>query len=612
MPKKTKLKSLFVLITLFFQLYAEIPPGYYDPAIGKTGEELKSALNVIINNGITRVSYGDSRYILDETDRDPANPHNLILVYLGTSVSGAWDGGITWNREHIWPQSLLNVSVDNNSINVGSDLHNLKPADPNENSSRGNKYFANQTTSESYAPRPAVRGDIARILFYMVVMYETPPLDLELVNRTPNVYEMGLLNALLEWHVQDPVDDYERNRNEVIYSYQHNRNPFIDHPEFVGLIWSGVSTPAAPSQLTATDITSSTLTLSWIDNSDDELGFHIYQCDSLIATTPANITQYTVENLTPGRQYNFTITAFNYYGESQGVTLAVQTLNPNQLQYPLFFSEYIEGSSYNKALEIVNASAAPVLLDTFCILSSTNNARWSTAVYKFPQGRLLEPGQVYVIAHANADTAITRKAHELLTTTVVNFNGDDVRALAQIKGADTTIIDVIGRYLDPNWSSNGWAVAGVSGATKDHTLVRKPEIRKGNPDWSAAAGTNINDSEWQVYEMNTCAYLGSHTFSGVATREMFTSSALDFRLSYNYPNPFNNTTHLVFALPETQEVALQVYDLAGHLIETVYFGCLVAGNHNIQWSAKQLDSGVYLYRLTAGQKVITGKFALLK
>jgi endonuclease I len=82
------------------------------------------------------VSYGDARLILDETDRDPNNSSNCILVYLGTSVSGNWDGGITWNREHVWPQSLLGVNVENQSINVGSDLHNLKPADPNENSSR--------------------------------------------------------------------------------------------------------------------------------------------------------------------------------------------------------------------------------------------------------------------------------------------------------------------------------------------------------------------------------------------------------------------------------------------------------------------------------------------
>ncbi len=206
---------------------------YYSAATGLTGEALLLTLRQIINTGITRVSYGDARYILDETDRDPNNPNNLILIYRGTSVSGVWDNGITWNREHVWPQSLMMTStLTNTSKNIGSDLHNLKPANPSENSSRGNKYFANLTTTESYAPRSEVKGDIARILFYMIVMYDY----LELIDSTPTLYQMAMLDLLIQWHIDDPVDDFERHRNDVIYSYQHNRNPFIDYPEFVAMI----------------------------------------------------------------------------------------------------------------------------------------------------------------------------------------------------------------------------------------------------------------------------------------------------------------------------------------------------------------------------------------
>jgi len=59
-----------------------------------------------------------------------------------------------------------------------------------------------------------------------------------LVNTTPTVYQMAMLDVLLQWNLDDPVDDFERNRNEVIFTYQHNRNPFIDYPEFVPLIWN--------------------------------------------------------------------------------------------------------------------------------------------------------------------------------------------------------------------------------------------------------------------------------------------------------------------------------------------------------------------------------------
>ncbi|HAN00644.1 MAG TPA: hypothetical protein DCQ26_18780 [Marinilabiliales bacterium] len=214
--------------------FGQIPTDYYKGTEGLTGTELETFLRNVINEGFQGISYGDARYILDETDADPNIEGNVVLVYLGISVSGVWDSGITWNREHVWPQSLLNTDVSNSTIGVGSDLHNLKPADPAENSSRSNDYFDVEQTADTYVPRDEVKGDIARILFYMTVMYDY----LELVNSAPLVYEMAKLDVLLSWHKADPVDDFERNRNEVIYSYQKNRNPFIDHPEFVAQVWN--------------------------------------------------------------------------------------------------------------------------------------------------------------------------------------------------------------------------------------------------------------------------------------------------------------------------------------------------------------------------------------
>ncbi|MGD9993811.1 MAG: endonuclease [Salinivirgaceae bacterium] len=233
MSKKILLFVQFVVLSTTI-LFSQIPTGYYDGAEGLTGTDLELFLREVVTDGYNGISYGDSRYILDETDQDPNNENNVILVYLGTSVSGTWDAGATWNREHVWPQSLLGVDVSNASINEGSDLHNLKPANPSENSSRSNDYFDNYRTSDTYEPRDEVKGDVARILFYMTVRYS----NLELVNNAPSTYQMALLDVLLDWHQEDPVDDFERNRNEVIYSYQNNRNPFIDHPEFVSSIWN--------------------------------------------------------------------------------------------------------------------------------------------------------------------------------------------------------------------------------------------------------------------------------------------------------------------------------------------------------------------------------------
>jgi endonuclease I len=208
--------------------------GYYEGADGLSGSSLRTFLNQRVNQGFNRVSYATATTALQVSDRDPNNSSNIILVYLGTSVNGTWDSGVTWNREHVWPQSLLGVGT---SIGPGTDLHNLKPANPSENSSRGNKYYDVATTSSTYLPRAVVRGDLARILFYMDIAYT----NLTLVNSAPNTYQMAKLDVLLRWHLEDPVDDFERNRNDVIYTYQSNRNPFIDHPEFVEKIWGPIT-----------------------------------------------------------------------------------------------------------------------------------------------------------------------------------------------------------------------------------------------------------------------------------------------------------------------------------------------------------------------------------
>lgn len=211
---------------------------YYDSAEGLYGEELLLELRRILNDGVSLVTYGDVRYILDETDADPNISGNLILFYDATSIDGDWDDEFgdwagTFTREHVFPQSLLGVSASNSVANIASDLHNLTPASPSTNSSRGNKYFDDQLTAESYLPRDAVHGDISRILFYMIVMYD----QYSLVNGLPEIYEMGDREALLQWYYDDPVDTFEENRNDVIYSYQNNRNPFIDYSHLLELIY---------------------------------------------------------------------------------------------------------------------------------------------------------------------------------------------------------------------------------------------------------------------------------------------------------------------------------------------------------------------------------------
>ncbi len=193
---------------------------YFDQAEGLYGSTLDDALTTILNDNVNHLSYDDAKWVLEESDKDPDNPNNIILVYTRESIKGQWDYP-NWNREHVWPQSKLASS------GAKADAHHLKPSDVSENSSRGNLPFGE--SGSTYEPPDVVKGDVARMLFYMDARYNS--LDL----RSGVLGDLGLL---LEWHVQDPVDDFERNRNDVIFDYQNNRNPFIDHPHLALLMFN--------------------------------------------------------------------------------------------------------------------------------------------------------------------------------------------------------------------------------------------------------------------------------------------------------------------------------------------------------------------------------------
>jgi endonuclease I len=229
---------------------AQIPPGYYDAATGLTGQNLKTALHNIIK-GHTTYPYSQTDELLMETDEDPNNSNNVILLYKGTSQAKSTFGGNPndWNREHVWAKSHGDFG---DVPPCGTDLHHMKPEDASVNADRGNKDFDNGGTQhpeatgcywddDSWEPRDAVKGDVARMIFYMSVRYEgdNGELDLEVVdwvNSAPDP-EHGKFSTLYQWHQDDPPDAFEINRNNVIYSYQHNRNPFIDHPEYLILIY---------------------------------------------------------------------------------------------------------------------------------------------------------------------------------------------------------------------------------------------------------------------------------------------------------------------------------------------------------------------------------------
>jgi endonuclease I len=287
---------------------AHDPATYYAGTEGLTGAALAAELNSIID-GHTTLTYAEVYTALPYTDEDPDNPDNLIVFYSGTSLDkdarcGAGSCAGLWNREHSWPQSHGEIGTSG----PGADLFHMRPEFSDTNSSRGNKDFDDGgsatvpscapclATPTSFEPRDAIKGDLARGLFYMAVRYDGDPDDgfagdLEMAATIPSSGpNLGKLSTLVAWSMADPPDDRERARNDLIDgSYQHNRNPFIDRPEWVCSIWGSEFDPGSACDTTggnvapttspvtgsAAEDTATTVTLTATDDDGDPLSYAV-------------------------------------------------------------------------------------------------------------------------------------------------------------------------------------------------------------------------------------------------------------------------------------------------------------------------------------------------
>ncbi len=235
------------------------PTGYYDSLNGLSGNALKQALQDIIANPtvVQAQNYGDVYDILKDADQNPANSGQVWLIYTeqprskidiqtGNSIVGKW------NREHIYCQSRGGFSDGTSSFPDGintwlptgpndilsghADAHHIRAVDGQENSSRNNRNYGTDYNGPSGSTSNAWKGDVARALFYMAVRYN----GLNVVNGDPAESPDGFigdLTSLLNWNTLDPADDFEMNRNNIIYNWQKNRNPFIDMPNLASYIF---------------------------------------------------------------------------------------------------------------------------------------------------------------------------------------------------------------------------------------------------------------------------------------------------------------------------------------------------------------------------------------
>ncbi|MBE6924849.1 MAG: hypothetical protein E7466_06410, partial [Ruminococcaceae bacterium] len=172
----------------------------------------------------------DARYFYLYTDCLNGDTTNVSTIYRGLLVNSAWDGGTTYNQEHIWPNSKC---IGTTSTDIGDIMH-LRPANPSENSSRGNTAYGE--SAGYYDPGLSVRGDVARTVLYLYTRWGNTNLF-----GSDGVIES--LDILLKWIEEDPVDTWEMGRNDAVQSITGTRNVFVDYPEYAWLLF-GEEIPA--------------------------------------------------------------------------------------------------------------------------------------------------------------------------------------------------------------------------------------------------------------------------------------------------------------------------------------------------------------------------------
>lgn len=611
-------KNYFLLLLLSFSIgFAQIPSGYYNTATG-TSYTLKTQLyNIIkghIDNGYAglyttyQTSDVDNFYendgtVLDMYSENPSgtDPYNYSTG--STQRCGNYSvEGDCYNREHIIPQSVFNEQSP-----MVADAHFITPTDGKVNGMRSN-YPHGTVASATYTsqngsklgsssvsgysgtvfePINAFKGDIARMYFYFATRYENTVAGYSyaMFNGTSNqVFTTAFLNMLLAWHTQDPVSAREIARNNAVYTRQGNRNPYIDHPEYVNQIWGGTPSgdtqaPTTPTSLASTSKTATSITLSWTASTDNVAvtGYDIY-ANSVLKTTVSGTTA-TITGLTASTAYSIYAKAKDAAGNTSASsnTISVTTNSSGSgTATDLLFSEYIEGSGNNKALEIANNTGSSVSLSAYSIKKQTNGAgSWSTGL---ALTGTLTTGSKFVIVNSSMSSACfsTSAANISTTATELTFNGNDAVGLFK----NGVLIDIIGTF-------NG----GTANFAVDVTLRRKSTVTSPSTTFNLSA-------QWDSFSQDTCNNLGSKKVPQAEEEIVELSNEIVV-----FPNPSNGLFNVILD-NSNSPYSVEILSFSGQKVyeKQNTIDPVISVNH--------LSSGIYVLKIEKDSKTIIKKIVI--
>ncbi|PWN71421.1 endonuclease I [Chryseobacterium phosphatilyticum] len=621
-----------ILISSYFS--AQAPAGYYSGTAGLTGYALKTRLHDIISEKMVNWHYDDLKVLYGQTDldkyydHDASNTQYLLDIYsekpagpdayeytIDQLISTAGAEGLGYNREHMMPQSTFSTSSSISDYPMYSDLNFIIPVDAYINQRRNNypygiagttNYytFTNGSkiskaaipnypyTGRVYEPIDEFKGDVARALLYFAVRYEgklgsfntaystsatiTPATDqCPLDGTEERAIDLPYIAMLKQWSTSDPVSQREIDRNNAVFALQKNRNPFIDHPEWIDAIWSETPdniAPVAPASLVSSQQNAYFINLNWTASADaDILGYRVYVNGAATPVAVTKGTSITIDHLNPSTTYTFTVKAFDkgYLESPFSNSVTTATLASDLYAPDLMITKYISGTNNiantikNNALEIVNKTGHEVDLNNYRIniqlKNNTNGAIYNADTYEL-EGKIGN-NETFVILNpkANLSCYSIDQAKFVTASDPMTFRGENYVELAYNK---TVTVDAIGTKYVLNTNGN------VS-------LYRKNTVNQPNSTFTMG--------EWDAYPSNYCQNLGE------------TLSAAELIAVKNdvkiYPNPVSD---YLFAKGATEKIkTAQIIDFSGKVIYTEKDPFKNKNNISVQG----IPAGTYLLRL---------------
>ncbi|MBH1960735.1 MAG: endonuclease [Flavobacteriia bacterium] len=566
-----KLKLSFLVSIFSFLLYAQSAPSYYSGVnFNKTGNALKSELASLITTTHTKtISYSELQTLMKTSDVDPDKPGNLLLIY-GSQASGTHQRsrpvGGTWNREHVYAKSKGTPNLGTSG--PGADGHHLRPADNTLNSTRGSLLFddgagatAYKTSRGGWYPGDEWKGDVARILMYMYVRYNTRCLPLN-ITMNPNTYSQDFPDILLKWNIEDPVSGFEIQRNNVVAQTQKNRNPFIDNPYLATVIWGGpaaqnnwpdtfsggtagdTEAPSVPMNLAVTAATSSSISLSW-DASTDNVSVSSYDV-YVNGAFKSNVfgTTATVSGLNPSTTYTFHVVAKDSSGNASGNSTAV------------------EGTTQEGSTGEGTTCGTEDFENMPAVSSSYADRTWSNK------------GIVWTATYARTDAQV--------------YIDGSSRAICLRKGSlkSSVISGGIGSFTVTTYlpfsDSNGNYILKINGEVKGQIPYSKTKTTTTIEGINVAGNVVIELIDEITSNRVSFDNLSWTCYSAMATDD---TSVRNQKLTV-YPNPVKNQEFFVTGIIKKETV--KIYSVTGQLLQTLPN---VGNNESLQ--LKSLPKGLY-------------------